>query len=300
MSQETAPYERSEFYALIATIALAVLVIGGTAFVALRVTRQALRPVAQMAQRAADWSEHDLTHRFAMGPPSNELAALGETLDHLLDRVASAIRSEQRLTSELAHELRTPLTAIKGTADVALLGGVGGEPARESFTQISSSARDMAVVISTLLDVARDATATGREQTSLIADVVPALKAAVGHDVAVIDLTSGSTVRVAAPKDLVVRAVSPVIDNAARHARSEVVIEAVDSADRVDLLVKDDGAGIDPRVRDQLFEPGVSASDGGGLGLGIARRVARSFGGEVSLDPDPDGRAIFRISLPRR
>lgn len=80
-----------------------------------------------MAERAADWSEHDLSHRFGLGPPTNELAALGETLDHLLDRVAMAIRSEQRLTSELAHELRTPLTAIQGSADLALLRGVKDE-----------------------------------------------------------------------------------------------------------------------------------------------------------------------------
>jgi two-component system OmpR family sensor kinase len=57
VSQETEPYERSEFYALIVTIALGVLVIAITALIALRVTRKALEPVEQMAQRATDWSE---------------------------------------------------------------------------------------------------------------------------------------------------------------------------------------------------------------------------------------------------
>ncbi len=127
------------------------------------------------------------------------------------------------------------------------------------------------MVISTLLDVARDAATTRREQTSRIADIVPGLKAAVGPGVAIIDLTSSSTARVAAPKDLVVRAVSPVIDNAARHALSEVVIEAVESADRVDLVVRDDGAGIDPSVRDRLFEPGCPAA--GAVGWGSASPV---------------------------
>jgi signal transduction histidine kinase len=69
-----------------------------------------------MAARAADWSEHDLAHRFRLGPAPDELSQLGETLDHLLDRVAMTIRSEQRLTSELAHGPRTPLTAIQGSA----------------------------------------------------------------------------------------------------------------------------------------------------------------------------------------
>ena len=121
---ETAPYERSELYALLATAILGLLVVAGSAVIALRVTRQALRPVAQMADRAADWSEHDLEHRFDLGPATNELAALGQVLDRLLDRVASVILAEQRLTAELAHELRTPLTSIKGSADLALLRGV--------------------------------------------------------------------------------------------------------------------------------------------------------------------------------
>ena len=88
-----------------------------------------------MAQRAAEWSEHDLSHRFAMGPPTDELAALGGTLDQLLDRVASAIRAEQRLTAELAHELRTPLTNIQGSAGLALMRGVEDAEDREDFEE---------------------------------------------------------------------------------------------------------------------------------------------------------------------
>ena len=299
VSQETGPYERSERYAMVATIVLALLVIGATAVIALKVTTQALKPVTQMADRAADWSEHDLTHRFDLGPPSNELAALGETLDHLLDRVASAIRSEQRLTSELAHELRTPLTAIQGSADLALLRGVEDEAVREDLQQISASARDMAGVITTLLDAARDNAGTGR--TCRVADVTPGLVATAGDRVTVDDRTAGSSARIAAPADLVLRAVAPIVDNAARHARQCVVIEAVDLPDRVELVVSDDGEGVDATVRDRLFDPGVtSRSAGAGLGLGIARRLARSFGGEVDLDPPSGGGASFRVRLPRR
>ncbi len=301
MSQETGPYERSELYALLATLALGVLVIGATAVIALRVTSQALRPVAQMADRAADWSEHDLTHRFALGPPSNELAALGETLDHLLDRVASAIRSEQRLTSELAHELRTPLTAIQGSADLALLRGVDDPAVREDLQQISASARDMARVISTLLDLARDGTLAGRDQTCRIAHVVPRLAAGVGDRVEVVDLTSGSTARIAASADLVVRAASPLVDNAVRHARGRVPFRARDLPDHVELVVADDGAGVDPALRSEVFAPGVTHGTGGaGLGLGLARRVARSFGGDVSLETTPHSGAAFIVTLPRR
>lgn len=304
VSQETAPYERSELYALLAAAVLGVLVVGATALMALRVTAQALKPVTVMAERAADWSEHDLSHRFDLGPPTNELAALGDTLDHLLDRVASVIRSEQRLTSELAHELRTPLTGIQGSADLALLRGVDDPALREDLRQIAASSREMAGVITTLLDLARDGGASGRAQECRLADVVPGLLASAAPGaVEVVDRTDASTARVAAPAGLVARALSPLVDNAMRHARTRVVLEAADLPDRVEVVVRDDGPGVDEAVRATAFEPGVSGRSGGaGLGLGIARRVAASFGGEVTLDEPggPGDGAAFRVRLPRR
>ena len=305
VSQETGPYERSEFYALLATIILGILVIAITAVTALRVTRQALAPVTQMAERAAEWSEQDLSHRFDLGPPTNELAALGETLDHLLGRVASAIRSEQRLTSELAHELRTPLTTIQGSADLALLRGVEDPEARRDLEQIAASSREMSGVIATLLDIARDGALRERDQTCELADVVPALVASVPAGVRVDDGTTGSTARIAAPAQLVARAVVPLMENAARHARGRIALSALERHDTVELRIWDDGPGVAEDLRDRLFDPGVtSAAGGAGLGLGIARRVARTFGGDIALAAPEGSRqdpgASFVVTLPRR
>jgi signal transduction histidine kinase len=298
VTQETAPYERSEFYALLATGALGLLVTAISAFIALRVTRQALAPVTRMADRATEWSEHDLTHRFALGPPTNELAALGETLDHLLDRVASAIRSEQRLTAELAHELRTPLTAIQGSADLALMRGVEDEETRRDLEQISQSARSMTGVIATLLDIARDVTGSRPESTCSASDVAALVLATVPPGVVVVDRTGGSATRIPAPAALVARAVQPLVDNAVRHARAQVTIEAVDGPTGLVMTVADDGPGIADGVRDSLFEPGVSHDGaGGGLGLGIARRVARSLGADISAG-DPERGACFSVTFP--
>jgi two-component system, OmpR family, sensor kinase len=298
VSQETAPYERSEFYALLATGALGLAVMAATAFAALRVTRQALAPVTLMAERATDWSEHHLTHRFGLGPPTTELAALGETLDHLLDRVAAAIQSEQRLTSELAHELRTPLTSIQGSADLALLQGVDDPEIRAHLLQISSSARVMSGVISTLLDIAREG-ARGSLDSCTVAEVVEAIVASLPERIELDNDTRGSAGRIAAPSELVVRALQPLVDNAARHATAVVTLHAVDGPERIHFTVADDGPGVSDRVRDTLFEAGVTDRDGGaGLGLGIAMRVARSFGADIIVGAPAMGSA-FTVSLPR-
>jgi signal transduction histidine kinase len=274
-------------------------VAGGIAW---RVTRQALEPVAQMAERAADWSEHDLTHRFALGPPDNELSKLGETLDHLLDRVAEAIRSEQRLTSELAHELRTPLTAIQGSADLALLRGVGDQEVREDLETISAAARRMTEAISALLDLARS-TRGGRQAVTTAREVVAAVAPLVPDGLTLVDEASALTTAIAAPADLVVRALSPIVENAVRHAETRVVVRARAEGAEVVVEVGDDGPGVAPDVRDVVFEPGLSGSGGTGLGLGISRRVARSLGGNVEVaEPTAGGErgATFRLRLPRR
>jgi len=248
-----------------------------------------------MAERASDWSEHDLGHRFDLGPADDELAQLGETLDHLLDRVSSTIRAEQRLTSELAHELRTPLTAIQGSADLALLRGVADDETRADLVEISRSARAMADVISTLLDVARDPTSAG---TCQVAEIVESLLRSVPAHLDLVDETEPSAARIAGPPSLVLRAVAPVLDNAVAHARSRITLRAADLPHVVAITVADDGPGLDARVRSSIFEAGVSGGGGTGLGLGIAQRVARSLGGEILVE-DPEAGASFVVRLPR-
>ncbi|WP_198289926.1 sensor histidine kinase [Nocardioides sp. Iso805N] len=298
VSETSEPYERTELEALIAMIVLGLLVVGVAGGIAWRVTRQALEPVEQMAVRAADWSEHDLSHRFDLGTPDNELSKLGETLDHLLDRVAAAIRAEQRLTAELAHELRTPLTTIQGAADLALLRGVADDDAREDLEAISTAARRMTGVIATLLDLARERGASAKSSTPLAA-IVEAVRPLVPDHLELIDEASAITVPVAAPASLVVQAVSPIVENAVRYARSTVRFDARLTPDQVHLLISDDGPGLAATVRGKVFEPGTSASDGTGLGLGISRRVARSLGGDVDVAEATDG-AAFLVRLPRR
>lgn len=300
VTEDSDPYERAELETLIAMIVLGTLVVLTAGGIAMRVTRQALEPVQQMAERADDWSEHDLAHRFDLGPPDNELSTLGQTLDHLLDRVAAAIRAEQRLTAELAHELRTPLTAIQGSADLALLRGVEDDDARQDLEEIAAAARRMGSAITTLLELARERSASGQASTSLPA-LVEAVRPLIPDGLTFIDETAAVTVAIAAPLELVVRAVSPLVDNAVRYAASTVTLAARVGPDRVELIVADDGPGIEDEVKESLFEPGTSASGSTGLGLGIARRVAHSLGGDVAVEeaPDRDG-AAFVMSLPRR
>jgi two-component system osmolarity sensor histidine kinase EnvZ len=101
------------------------------------------------------------------------------------------------------------------------------------------------------------------------------------------------------------RCIGNLIDNARRHG-SRVWVTAVAVADGIDILVDDDGPGIPVADRDRAFrafirlDPSRNPSTGGiGLGLTIARDVARSHGGEVTLETSPQGGLRARLHLPR-
>ena len=98
------------------------------------------------------------------------------------------------------------------------------------------------------------------------------------------------------------RALAPLVDNARRHARSRVAIELSASDGHVRAAVRDDGPGLDPRLGDRIFDPGVRGDRDGdvhgtaGLGLALARRLARSCGGDVVVGDGPGG--CFVLVLP--
>jgi signal transduction histidine kinase len=175
---------------------------------------------------------------------------------------------------------------------------VSGPVVAEELEQIAASARAMSDVITTLVDVARDHAAAGAASTSRAADVAAAIQAMVPAELTFVDETSTSTARVAGPRELVLRALAPIVDNAVAHARTTVTLTAVDTARGVEISVSDDGPGVDDELRDALFDVGASTRGGTGLGLGIAQRVARSMGGRVDVG-EADTGARFVVTLPR-
>ncbi|MBZ5734062.1 HAMP domain-containing histidine kinase [Nocardioides sp. TRM66260-LWL] len=316
VSQATDGYERSEDYALLATIAAGVALVAVSGAVATRVTASALRPVTRMAALATEWSEQDLSRRFDLGPATDELARLGASLDTLLDRVADALRAEQRLTSELAHELRTPLTAVLGIAELAEMRAGTDPRAADDFARIADAARTMSTTITTLLDVARRPIDAARG-TALVDDDEPAPTASVAEVLAALDalraaqapggvdhlpelhrdVRDADALRVALPVELAVRCLAPVVDNALRHARHRVELRARAADDDVLITVRDDGDGVEAAVADRLFDAGVSGAGSTGLGLAVARRVANAVGGSVELASARP--AVFEVRLPR-
>ena len=284
------PYERTKHLAALGTLILCVFVGGVGVLLAWRAVRMALRPVADMTTQAAEWSVHDVDRRFGLGEPRDELTALASTLDGLLGRSAAALRHEQRFSAEMAHELRTPLSGVRGEAELALAHAASDAELREALERVLAGTDRMAAVIDTLLVAARREGA-GPLGSCDAAAVVRALTEEPGVRVEV----PREPVPVGADQELVAAALHPLLENAVRHARRQVTVALERDGSEVVVSVTNDGAALDPEDAERIFAPGVSGTGGAGLGLPLARRLARAAGGDVvAVAPEPR----FELRLP--
>ncbi|MGZ4286216.1 MAG: sensor histidine kinase, partial [Solirubrobacteraceae bacterium] len=282
----TAPFHDLQRKVLIGSVAVALLILLGGAVAIGRALHGALDPVRQMTSDAEDWGEHDLDRRFALGPPRDEITGLAATLDHLLDRIASSRRHERRFAGDVAHELRTPLAAIRGRVELALDPRAPTDDARATLRAIEAQAVRMSVTVETLLAVARREIdpQDGRVDLEAIAQELDGVE---------VRVLSNPMPAAEGDPEIVRRALAPLLDNARRNARSSVTVTLDTTPGRARLTVRDDGPGLDPDLGEAAFEPGRrgdgQAAGGAGLGLPLARRLARACGGDISIGAGPGG-----------
>jgi two-component system, OmpR family, sensor kinase len=302
------PYDQTRHTALVASIVLAIAVFAAVALAAAWLISKALSPVGRMTRQAAEWSEHHLDQRFSLGPPRDELTQLASTLDTLLDRLATSLRHEQRLSAELSHELRTPLASIVAGAQYALRHAELSAMARECVEQILQSAQRMARTLDTLIAAARAQLDPHRSTSDAAACARAALDACVDADSGEVRASvrvARPGIRVAVERDLVERILAPLIENALRHANERVELAVTRGRASALFTVTDDGAGVAEHELEAIFEPGRRAdasatatlSTGAGLGLALARRLARSAGGDVCAGTSDHG-GHFTVRLP--
>jgi len=280
------PYEQAEQHSLWLSLLLGaatVAIATGAAWVA---ATRALRTVSAMADLADDWQEHDTGARFDPGAGGDEIAHLGRTLDQMLDRIADALSSERRLTDEIAHELRTPLSVVLAEAELARR--TAGPAEQQGLDAIHAAAHRMRDSIDTMLASARmHARGAGR--------------ATVGELMSTLGLppTTYDTVVLAATTAPLAASMRPLLENAERHGGGTTRVEVTREGRSVVIAVLDDGPGVRPADLETVFQPGhTTHADGSGLGLALARRMARTAGADLVARAGPGGR--FEVRVPTR
>jgi signal transduction histidine kinase len=301
------PYAETRRAALLGSFVLSLVLLGTVGIAAYWLLARALEPVAQMTREAAAWSDRDLDRRFALGVPRDELTLLASTLDGLLDRLAASLRREKLFTAELSHELRTPLTRISTQAELALRRERDLTEYRDALSAILASARQLTRTVETLVAAAREEAVSERGTADVYevalnaADSCRTLSTA--RNVHVRVLQPQVPIRIGVDADVAERILQPVVENACRYASRQVEIALHRNASKVVVDVADDGTGVAQEEIERIFQPGVRgkaavrAPEGAGLGLALARRLARAVSGEIAVDASAGG-GRFTIRLP--
>jgi signal transduction histidine kinase len=276
-------------------LTLLILLLGVTAL-SLVAVRWVVRPLERL-RAAADALGRDI-HR----PPLDEtgpveVAETSRAFNRMQRRISRFVEDRARILAAMSHDLKTPLTRIRLRADLLDDEDLG--------TKIRRDLDDMQRMVEATLDFMRGT--ESREETRSV-DLM-ALVESICDDAAEAGQPVTLRGQVTGPYQgrplALKRCIGNLIDNALRYGGSADV-EIRDSGQAVTLTVADDGPGIPPESLEKVFDPffrlessRARRSGGTGLGLGIARNIARAHGGDLVLRNRADGGLRAALTLPR-
>jgi signal transduction histidine kinase len=300
---------------LVASLGVAVpVVVAVLGVVVWLLVGRTLAPVEAMRAEVAEISAERLDRRVPEPGGGDEVQRLARTMNEMLDRLEAADRRLRRFTADASHELRTPLTRMRTELEVDLAGGSGRSPEQLERSLLAEVLHLQAMVEGLLATARLDAGVGGFEPVPVDLDDI-VLREAEQSRAALEAAGSTVTLRVSRVSAALVEGdplqlasvVRNLLDNACRHADSEVEVVLWEQGDSVVLEVSDDGPGVPEPAREVVFEPFGRAEEsrsttggGPGLGLAIVREVAIRHGGSAELvDRAPGAGARFRVVLPR-
>ncbi len=323
-------------------LGLVLLVVGvvgvvGSALAGRIVARAALKPVDAAAAAAEEVARTQNLSALIPVIGTDEIARLAESLNSML-RALEASRARQRqLVDDASHELRTPLTSLRTNIELLLRAEANPHRAlpvadRQALLRdVDAQMRELSGLVSELVELARDEVPVDEVERLDLADIVRAAAerarrrangkgilidveigdgatdsidatdtsaaAGAGH---MVGLTGGHVVNGRA--NLLERAVTNLLDNAVKFSRPVSVVRI--SCHGTEVTVTDEGPGITPEDRVQVFDRFYRATSarglpGSGLGLAIVADAVATHGGWVRAEAAPSGGgALLRMWLP--
>jgi signal transduction histidine kinase len=280
---------------LVALVAVAVWVLVG----------QSLKTVERIRRQVAEIDGRRLHERVEVPPTGDEIAALAATMNEMLDKLERSDNLHRAFFSDASHELRSPLSTLVTTAEVASLDQTGKTWLDMQQTMLSESSRMQSLVEDLLTWAKVDAHQLQLDVQDV--DLEDVLDAEIKRLRTVTSLHVTAElrpVRVRGDERRLAQVFRNLLDNAARHAESTIIVRMDRRPGEVVVSVDNDGEIISPEDRNRVFErfarlDASRSTDGGGSGLGLAisREIMGAHGGTVAAT-DSDGWCRFQVILP--
>jgi len=311
-------------------LAVAIAGLGGYAL-----ARRALLPIERMTDRAQTITAERLHDRLPVHNPDDEMGRLATVFNETLARLEASFEQMRRFTADVSHQLRTPLTAIRSVGEVGLREHRDEGAYRGIIGSMLEEADRLASLVDRLLMLSRAETGEARvavepfDLYELAVEVAGYLEvlAEEKHQTIVcerggtsFDAAQGRPFDVAQgkPRDAALggphvsadrfairQALINLVDNAIKFSPSggTIRLRVGHAPDQAMVEVIDSGRGIDPGMRQRIFDRFYRAADaetpGAGLGLSIARGAIEAHGGRLTLTASGSDGSTFQIALPR-
>jgi signal transduction histidine kinase len=271
-----------------------------------------LDPVERIRRRVSEIGGSNVEEPIPVPDTDDEIAGLATTMNEMLGRLHESQRRQRRFIADASHELRSPLSTLTASVELARADPTG-EVWDELSGVVAGEITRMTRLVADLLLLAK-ADERGLRLDLQEVDLDDLVDAEADRLRAVAAMTverEVSPARVHADAVRLGQAVTNVVDNAARHAASAVVLRLAVDRTGPDgpvavITVDDDGPGVPPQDRERVFDrfvrlddSRVRASGGSGLGLAIVREVVVAHGGTVTIATSPAGGCRVQIRLPQ-
>jgi signal transduction histidine kinase len=288
-------------YAAVIGVGLVVLLVGS--LLAWHMANQVLRPVSEITTGARSISESDLTRRIEVHG-RDEIAALAETFNAMLDRLQRAFGSQRQFLDDAGHELRTPITIIRGHLELL---EDDPEQRRETLDLVLDELDRMSRMVNELILLAKaerpDFLRRAPVDVASLTDELLTKAAALGERDWVLDGKGEGTILV--DRQRLTQAMMQLAQNAEAHTErgQQIGIGSELDSHSARLWVRDMGCGVAPEDQVEIFDRferrRPESRDGGvGLGLSIVRAITEAHGGRVVLQSELGKGATFLLDLP--
>jgi signal transduction histidine kinase len=268
-------------------------------------SRRLVRPIGQLADAANRFGSGDTSARAEL-LRDDELGELGKAFDDMADRTASLITSQRQLMADVSHELRTPLARIRVALELAAEDPIA---AKDVLADVGCDLDEIDQLIADILTTARlDAEPAINRQPVRVGDLTEraATRFVARHPNRPLEKTVDAGERsIDCDPVLLRRALDNLLDNAAKYSDAPVKLEVHPNGKAVSFEVVDTGVGM---TADELARAGTPfwradgsrarKTGGVGLGLALARRIARAHGGDITLSSVPGRGTTARLEIP--
>lgn len=278
-------------------LALTLLILLGTVILlSLVAVRWVTGPLSSLAN-AADQLGADINRPPLPETGPIEVQRAARAFNTMQRRLSRFIADRTRILAAMSHDLQTPITRMRLRTEM-----LDDEAVRGKFAK---DIEEMESMVAQTLDFMRDA---GSDEPVRRVDVMALLESLqTDYEEAgnAVDIEGGIAQPYPCRPHALRRCLTNVVDNAIRYGR-RATLRVEDGAERIAIRVLDEGPGIPEEELEKAFEPffrgetSRSRETGGtGLGLGIARNIARAHGGDLSLRNRPEGGLEATLTLPR-